>query len=66
MDTKRFTVAVAVGVVVEDEQVAANFADLFVQACETVAQTMVKDEQFAGKLELFPIMPGEDNEAIPE
>jgi hypothetical protein len=62
MASRRFTVAVAVGIVTEDEQLASNFADLYLKACETVAQTMAKDEMFRDKLELFPIMPGEDDE----
>lgn len=64
MDTKRYTVAVAVGIVTVDEQVASNFADLYLKACEEVAQTMVQDRLFAGKLELFSIMSEEDD--VPE
>jgi hypothetical protein len=60
MATKRYTIAVAVGIVTEDEQLASNFADLYLKACETVAQTMVDDEMFAGKLDLFPVIEGED------
>jgi hypothetical protein len=61
MDSKRYTVAVAVGIVTEDEQLASNFSDLFLKACEGVADALAKDEMFEGKLELFPIMPGEDD-----
>jgi hypothetical protein len=61
-DTHRYTVAVAVGVVSTDPQLVSNFADLFVSACEQVAETLATSEDYKGKLELFPIMPGEDDE----
>jgi len=62
MDSKRYTIAIAVGVVTEDEQVASNFAAQYLEVCESVAQIMAGDSAFKGKLELFPIMPGEDDE----
>ena len=61
VQSKRYTIALAVGIVTEDEQLAANFSDLFLKAGERIANELVKDEMFVGKLELFPIMPGEDD-----
>jgi hypothetical protein len=52
MAPKRYALVAAVDLVSEDEQLAANFAQLWVQACNQAAQILSENEAFEGKLEV--------------
>lgn len=66
-DTQRYTVIAGVGIITTDEQVLANYGQLFVQAVDAIARELANDPMFEGKLEVFAIDREPHGEAeVPE